>query len=101
MIKDDETSPSIILAGRALLVKMHITIEPRYAFGSNFECFFSFFLFFYFFFSIFLFVVFFIFFFFSFFIHLSIFFFFFFFLFFFFEYLCSLTLSSYRYAKWR
>ena len=29
--KDDEASPSIILAGRALLVKMLITLEPRYA----------------------------------------------------------------------
>ena len=33
----DEASPSIILAGQALLVKMLITLEPRGAFGSNFE----------------------------------------------------------------
>ena len=37
MQKGDEASPSIILAGRALLVKMLITPEPRGAFGSNFE----------------------------------------------------------------
>ena len=37
MQKGDEASPSIILAGRALLVKMLITLEPRGAFGSNFE----------------------------------------------------------------
>ena len=37
MKKCDEASPSIFLAGRALLVKMLITLEPRYAFGSNFE----------------------------------------------------------------
>ena len=43
MRKCDEASPSIILVGRALLVKMLITLEPRYAFGSNFEYFFSFF----------------------------------------------------------
>ena len=53
MKKRDEASPSIILAGRAILVKMLKTLEPRYAFDSNFEyfilccCFFnSFFLFF-------------------------------------------------------
>ena len=45
MKKDDESSPSIILAGRALLVKMLITLEPRYAFGSNYEYFFFLFLF--------------------------------------------------------
>ena len=33
----DEASPSIILAGEALLVKMLITLEPCGAFGSNFE----------------------------------------------------------------
>ena len=33
MEKDDEATPSIILAGRAILVKMHITLEPRGAFG--------------------------------------------------------------------
>ena len=32
----DEVSPSIILAGRALLVKMLITLEPHGIFGSNF-----------------------------------------------------------------
>ena len=37
MKKGDEASPSIILAGPALLVKMVITLEPHYAFGSNFE----------------------------------------------------------------
>ena len=55
MKKGDEASPSIILAGRALLVKMLITLEPHYAFGSNYEYFmfsiflnfFSFFFFFY------------------------------------------------------
>ena len=31
-----ETSPSIILAGQALLVKMLIPVEPCGAFGSNF-----------------------------------------------------------------
>ena len=36
MQKDDEASPSIILAGRALLVKMLITLEPHGIFGSNF-----------------------------------------------------------------
>ena len=46
MEKDDEASPSIILAGRALLVKMPITLEPHYAFGTDFEYFFLFFFFF-------------------------------------------------------
>ena len=36
MKKGDEASPSIILAGRALLVKMLITLEPHGIFGSNF-----------------------------------------------------------------
>ena len=36
MKKCDEASPSIILAGQALLVKMLITLEPRGIFGSNF-----------------------------------------------------------------
>ena len=36
MRKCDEASPSIILAGRALLVKMLITLEPHGIFGSNF-----------------------------------------------------------------
>ena len=36
MKKDDEASPSIILAGRALLVKMLIILEPDGIFGSNF-----------------------------------------------------------------
>ena len=36
MQKGDEASPSIILAGRALLVKMIITLEPHGIFGSNF-----------------------------------------------------------------
>ena len=36
MKKDDKASPSIILAGRALLVKMLITLEPHGLFGSNF-----------------------------------------------------------------
>ena len=36
MQKGDEASPSIILAGRALLVKMLITLEPPGIFGSNF-----------------------------------------------------------------
>ena len=40
MKKGNEASTSIILAGRALLVKMLITLEPCYAFGSNFEYFF-------------------------------------------------------------
>ena len=54
MKKGDEASPSIMLVGRALLVKMLITLEPRYAFGSNFDFFcisFFFFLLFHFFFS--------------------------------------------------
>ena len=34
--KGDEASPSIILAGRALLVKMLITLEPHGILGSNF-----------------------------------------------------------------
>ena len=49
MKKGDEASPSIILAGRALLVKMLITLEPRYAFGLNYEYFFFLFFFFFFF----------------------------------------------------
>ena len=36
MKKCDEVSPSIIFAGRALLVKMLITLEPDGIFGSNF-----------------------------------------------------------------
>ena len=36
MKKCDEASPSIILAGQALLVKMLITLEPHGIFGSNF-----------------------------------------------------------------
>ena len=36
MKKCDEALPSIILAGRALLVKMLITLEPDCIFGSNF-----------------------------------------------------------------
>ena len=40
--KGDEASSSIILAGRALLVKMLITPEPRYAFCSHFDFFFFF-----------------------------------------------------------
>ena len=36
MKKCDKASPSIILAGRALLVKMLITLEPDGIFGSNF-----------------------------------------------------------------
>ena len=35
--KGDEASPSIILAGRALVVKKHITLERCCAFGSKFE----------------------------------------------------------------
>ena len=35
MKKGDEALPSIILAGRALLVKMLITLEPHGIFGSN------------------------------------------------------------------
>ena len=37
MKKYDEASPSIILAGRALLMKMLITLSPCCVFGSNFE----------------------------------------------------------------
>ena len=36
MQKGDKASPSIILASRALLVKMLITLEPYSIFGSNF-----------------------------------------------------------------
>ena len=36
MKKCDEASPSIIFAGRALLVKMLKTFEPDGIFGSNF-----------------------------------------------------------------
>ena len=36
MQKGDEASTSIILAGRALLVKVLITLEPHGIFGSNF-----------------------------------------------------------------
>ena len=36
MLNGDEASPSIILAGQSLFVKMLITLEPRGAFGSNF-----------------------------------------------------------------
>ena len=36
MQKGDKASPSIILAGQALLVKMLIPLEPCAAFGSNF-----------------------------------------------------------------
>ena len=43
MKKCDEASPSIILAGQALLVKMIITLEPHGIFGSNFVTFSSFF----------------------------------------------------------
>ena len=35
--KSDEASSSIILASQALLVKILITLEPRGAYGSNFE----------------------------------------------------------------
>ena len=35
----DEGSPSINLAGQALLVKMLITLEPHGIFSSNFACF--------------------------------------------------------------
>ena len=42
MQNGDESSPSIIFAGRALLLKMLITLELRYALGSDFEYFFSF-----------------------------------------------------------
>ena len=43
MKKGDKASPSIILAGQALLVKMLITLEPHGIYGSNFEYFFIFF----------------------------------------------------------
>ena len=59
MKKGDKASPSIILAGRALVVKILITFEPHYAFASNFEYFFflsSLFLFFFFFFLSFLYI---------------------------------------------
>ena len=36
MQNGDEVSPSIILAGQALLVKMLIPLEPHGLFGSNF-----------------------------------------------------------------
>ena len=36
MQNGDEVSPSIILASRALLVKMLIALEPHGIFGSNF-----------------------------------------------------------------
>ena len=36
MKKVDEALPSLILASRALLVKMLITLEPHVMFGSNF-----------------------------------------------------------------
>ena len=36
MKKCDEASPSIILAGQALLVKMLIALEPHGIFGSSF-----------------------------------------------------------------
>ena len=36
MRNGDESSPSIILVGLALLVKMLITLEPCGSFGSNF-----------------------------------------------------------------
>ena len=36
MQKCDEASPSIIFAGRAVLVKLLITLEPHVLFGSNF-----------------------------------------------------------------
>ena len=36
MKKRDKASPSTILAGRALLVKMLIILEPHGIFGSNF-----------------------------------------------------------------
>ena len=38
MQNGDEASPSIILAGRAPLVKMLITLEPHGIFSSNFAC---------------------------------------------------------------
>ena len=37
MQNGDEASPSIILAGQILLVKMLTPLELRGAFGSNFE----------------------------------------------------------------
>ena len=37
MQNGDEALPSIILAGRVLLVKMLITLEPHDIFASNFE----------------------------------------------------------------
>ena len=37
MKKGDKASPSIILAGQVLLVKMLLTLEPCCVFGSNFE----------------------------------------------------------------
>ena len=99
MKKGDEASPSIILAGRALLMKMLITLEPDYAFGPNFEYFF----FFLFFFNFFLFFVIFCLFFSFFFLFLYFIFlffgFFFFFAFFFFFSQCSLTFISYWYVK--
>ena len=36
MEKGDKDSPSIILAGRALLVNMLITLDPHRIIGSNF-----------------------------------------------------------------
>ena len=36
MQNSDEASPSIILAGQALIVKMLITLEPQGIFGSYF-----------------------------------------------------------------
>ena len=36
-LNGDEASPSIILAGRALLMKVLKTLEPCGAFGSNFD----------------------------------------------------------------
>ena len=44
-LSSHEASSSIILAGRALLVKMIITLESGYAFGSNFEYFINLFFF--------------------------------------------------------
>ena len=90
--KGDKASPSIILAVRALLVKMLITIEPCLHLVQILNTFFFLFLFF----SIFCLFSF------YFFLH-CFFFFFFFFLFlffsFFFLYLCILTLSSHWYEK--
>ena len=37
MQNGDEASPSIILAGLALFVKMLIALEPCGSFGSNFQ----------------------------------------------------------------